>query len=530
MTSEATDEAKQAVDLSKGLSFEDQQSIEGRYYAMATKWDQAIGAYEKLYHYKRDNLEYGLQLAKTQWSAGKGTAALATLAELRKLPKPEGDDARIDLVEAEASKSLGDSKGALKAAESAAQKAKVSGARLLRARALHWTCAILRTLGEPEKAKLACEESRGISRELDDKLGIARADTILGTIQYDKNDLEGAKRLYQEALDNVEQIGAQKDVSGALNNLAMVLDAQGELEPAKQAYEKALNIQREIGAKAEIPGTLNNIGALLYKQGELEEAEKTLEQAIEAAQQSGAKGSQADALANLGDVLAERGDLARAEQKFTESIAIQPDKANKAEYPCVSGGFVVGRGQAARSGTALRRGQFARRVKSAWHPFCLPKVRRPRPRMPFALLSKNYRKMNPKPGCRLVLYLYAPLLEQGKSTDALKEMVALNAMVKSTSPRSLRYGALIASARVQAATGRQPNVAPPVDSLQKVAREAKREGMRGFELEARLAIAEIELADGKASVARKELEDVQREALANGFHLIEQRAAKAAAH
>ncbi len=43
--------------------------------------------------------------------------------------------------------------------------------------------------------KRACEESRNISRELDDKLGIARADTILGTIQYDKSDLEGAKRL-----------------------------------------------------------------------------------------------------------------------------------------------------------------------------------------------------------------------------------------------------------------------------------------------------------------------------------------------
>jgi eukaryotic-like serine/threonine-protein kinase len=527
--SEATDEAKRAVDLSKGLSFEDQQSIEGRYYAMANKWDQAIGAYEKLYHYKRDNLEYGLQLAKTQWSAGKGTAALATLAELRRLPKPEGDDARIDLVEAEASKSLGDSKGALNAAESAAQKAKVSGARLLRARALHWTCAILRTLGEPDKAKLACEESRGISRELDDKLGIARADTILGTIQYDKTDLEGAKRLYQEALDNVEQIGAQKDVSGALNNLAMVLDAQGELEPAKQAYEKALMIQRKIGAIAEIPGTLSNIGTLLYKQGELEEARKTLEQAIEAAQQSGAKGSQADALANLGDVLAERGDLARAEQKFTESIAIQPDKANKASTLVSLGDLLLVEGKlqeaeqrygeanspASKIGTAsalLAKGAAAQAEEAI--------------RASLKELSKD----EPEAGMQARLVLVRALLEQGKSIDALKEMVALNAMVKSTSPRSLRYGALIASARVQAATGRQPNIAPPVDSLQKVARDAKRAGMRGFELEARLAIAEIELADGKASVARRELEDVQREALANGFHLIEQRAAKAASH
>jgi hypothetical protein len=69
-----------------------------------------------------------------------------------------------------------------------------------------------------------------------------------------------------------------------------------------------------------------------------------------------------------------------------------------------------------------------------------------------------------------------------------------------------------------------------VESLQKIARDAKRAGMPGFELQARLAIGEIELADGNASIARKELDDVQREAGARGFKLIEQRAAKTAAH
>jgi eukaryotic-like serine/threonine-protein kinase len=524
----ATEEAKQAVDLSKGLSFEDQQSIEGRYYAMANKWDQAIGAYEKLYHYKRDNLEYGLQLAKTQWSAGKGTAALATLAELRKLPKPEGDDARIDLAEAETSKSMGDTKGALKAADSAAAKAKVSGARLLRARALHWTCAILRTMGEPEKAKPACEESRNISRELDDKLGIARADTILGTIQYDKNDLEGAKRLYQEALDNVQQIGAQKDVSGALNNLALVLDTEGDLEPAKQAYQKALKTQLEIGAMAEIPGTLNNIGSLLRKQGELAEAQKMLEQAIDAAKQSGAKGSQADALANLGDVLVERGTLALAEQKYTESIALQPDKSNKSDTLMALGNLLVIEGKLDAAEQRFGQSQSAA-SKTGLASILLAKGSAAQAETAIRASLTELSKEDPEAGGQARLLLVQALLEQGKSVDALKEIVALNALVKATSPRSLRYGALIASARVQAATGPQAKVAQPVESLQKVALDAKKAGMPGFELQARLAIAEIELADGKAAIAHRELEDVQHEAAAKGFGLIQQKASAKAA-
>ncbi|HLK17993.1 MAG TPA: tetratricopeptide repeat protein [Bryobacteraceae bacterium] len=522
----ATEEAKRAVDLSKGLSFEDQQSIEGRYYAMANKWDQAIGAYEKLYHYKRDNLEYGLQLAKAQWSAGKGSAALATLAELRKLPKPEGDDARIDLAEAETAKSMGDSKGTLKAADSAAAKAKISGAKLLRARSLHWTCAVLRTMGEPEKAKPACEESRNISRELDDKLGIARADTILGTIQYDKNDLEGAKRLYQEALDNAQQVGSQKDVSGALNNLALVLDAQGDLEQARQAYEKALATQRDISAMAEIPGTLNNIGALLRKQGDLPKAQEMLEKAIQEASASDAKGSQADALANLGDVLVERGILVLAELKYTESIAIQPDKSNKSDTLVSLGNLLVVEGKLDAAEQRFNQSQSPGR-KTGLASILLARGSSAQAESAIRSSLAEVSKDDPEAGGQARLLLVRALLNQGKSVDALKEMVAVNGLVKATSPRSLRYGALIASARVQAATGPQAKGPGPVESLQKVALDAKKAGMPGFELEARLAIGEIELAGGKTAIARKELEDVQREAAAKSFGLIEQEAAKA---
>jgi len=63
-----------------------------------------------------------------------------------------------------------------------------------------------------------------------------------------------------------------------------------------------------------------------------------------------------------------------------------------------------------------------------------------------------------------------------------------------------------------------------------VAREAKIAGMRGLELEARLAIGEIQTSDGKGQIARKELQQVQSEASEKGFGLIAQRAAKAAAH
>lgn len=524
----ATDEAKQAVDLSKGLSFEDQQSIEGRYYAMAAKWEQAIGAYEKLYQYKKDNLDYGLQLARTQSAAGNGKAALATLAELRKLPKPEGDDARIDLAEAETSKSLGDLNSALKVAGSAAEKAQKSGARLLRARALHWTCATLRNMDEPEKARLACEESRNISRELDDKLGIARAVTILGTIQLTKNDLDGAMRLYQEALQNAEQIGAQKDVSGALNNIAMILDTEGKPEQAKQQYQKALDIQRLIDFRAEIPGTLNNIADLMHKQGDLDGAEKTFKEAIEAARQSGAKGSQADALKNLADILVERGNLTGAELTYTESIAIQPDKTNKAATLVSLADLLVVEGKLPEAEQRYGQAAASAASKIGLAAIQLAKGSAAQAELAVRAALKDLSKDDADLSAQARLVLIGALLAQKKPAEAQPETAALNALVSAASPRTLRYGAQIASARVEAAAGGTSNGATSIQALEKVAREAKKAGMPGFELEARVAIGEIELAGGKTSLARKDLDDVRREASAKGFKLIEQRAAKAA--
>ena len=197
----AKDEAKKAFELSGGLSFEDHTSIEGRYRGIATQWPAAIEAYKQLYTYSQNQkLDYGLKLAEGQRSAGQGQAALATLAELRKLPKPEGADPRIDLEEAETADGLGDLKRVLTAAANAAAAAKAKNARLLESRSLTWSCVASRKLGEMEKGKQACEQARKIANDLDDKLGTARALNNLANILSDQGDLDGARRLFEQAL------------------------------------------------------------------------------------------------------------------------------------------------------------------------------------------------------------------------------------------------------------------------------------------------------------------------------------------
>jgi len=532
----ATDEAKQAVDLSKGLSFEDQQSIKGRYYSMATKWKDATEAYEQLYHFDPGNLEYGLQLVKAQWSAGQGNDALATLDNLRKLPKPEGDDPRIDLTEAEILKAHGDMAGALKSAELAASKAKNSGARLLRARALHWTCATLRTMGEPDKAKSACEESRTISRDLDDKLGIARAATGLGNIQYDRSDLEGAKRLYGEALDNVKIIGAKKDISGAVHNLGMVFEDQGNLEEAKKRYQEALSIQQEIGDRAESAKTLTDLGDLLRKLGDLEQAQHTLEEASDAALLTGSQRTEANALTSLAGVLLDRGKLNEARQRYERAIPLQRQHGTKINLGyaldglgdvLVSSGDLPAAEQRYQEAISVQDGTDAAFSRTGLAAILIEKGQASQAEASLRPAIQEFRsKKDADDELLASTVLIRALLEQKKFPEAQQELAPLNQLAAATSQRSLRYGALIVSGRLRCALDRSA-VAEALSSLQKVAQEAKKAGMPGPELEARLAIGEIESAHGHVARGRSDLSAVQKEATADGFIAIATRAGNA---
>ena len=73
--------------------------------------------------------------SRFQTSGGHAKEALATLAKLRKLPPPSGDDPRLDLADASANTSLGNFTQAHAAAMTAAQKGAERGAALLVAEA-----------------------------------------------------------------------------------------------------------------------------------------------------------------------------------------------------------------------------------------------------------------------------------------------------------------------------------------------------------------------------------------------------------
>jgi tetratricopeptide (TPR) repeat protein/class 3 adenylate cyclase len=538
----AREEAGKAFELSNGLSLEDHMSIEARYRGIATEWPAAITGYQQLYKYSQKDLDYGLKLAEAQRSGGKGKDALATLTGLRRLPKPEGQDPRIDLEEAETLASLGDLKRGLTVAASAVRSAKSTGARLLESRALVWSCFSFWKLGEMEEGKQACGEARTIATELEDKLGAARAANNLANIASDQGDLDSARRLFEQALALGREIGAQRDVSGALNNIGIVLSAQGQLAEAKQRYEEALKIQQEIGFKSEIPNTLQDIADLLHQQGDLAGARSIFEQAISAAHESGNEGAEGGAKANLGMVLFDQGDLAAAERNYRDALATERklgEKSNTASILDSLADLLVVRGNlqgAEQSYTEALSIQQALGAKGA--------VATSRMGLATVALERNdpaqaetsvrasvevfHSEKDSADETMARVVLVRSLLAQNRLSDAQKEMNPAIALVKNESQGNVRYSVLIVAERLRATLDGKSNASRAIDSLRKIARDAEKAGMPGFGIEARLAIGEIEIEGGRKAPGRAELDVVQKEAQARGFSLIAQKAVDSA--
>jgi eukaryotic-like serine/threonine-protein kinase len=167
--------AKRAYELSVNLAREDRMWVEGRYHDAMSEYDAAIKTYQALYSFFPDNLEYGLQLATAQTSAGKGKDALETVDSLRRLATPVRDDPRIDGAEATAASSLTDYKRQQAAAARAVAKGRQQGARLLVASALLTEGNAWQELGDTPKAIAAAEEARQIYATAGDRGGESRA-------------------------------------------------------------------------------------------------------------------------------------------------------------------------------------------------------------------------------------------------------------------------------------------------------------------------------------------------------------------
>jgi serine/threonine protein kinase/tetratricopeptide (TPR) repeat protein len=568
----AKDEAKKASDLARQLPRENSLWVEGRSYQVAEDADKAIEIYRTLFKFFPDNLEYGLSLAGSQTEAGKLDDALSTIAELRKLPAPAGEDPRIDLAEAGTANAQGDHKREAETSHRAAQKSRAQGARLLLAEALGQEAQAHHWLNEFEKAKELFSEAERLFAAAGNRNGEARVLSEAGILFADQGDLDNARKNFEKALQIRRELGNKYGESSSLSAIANVLLFQRDLPGSVDYNQRALTLYREIGDRKDSAVALHNIGLAEKAQGHLARARDYFQQALPLTIHFGDKELQAGCLINMANVFAAEGNVAGAIKSAQESLAVLRTTSSKQrirevtlllgdlellagdlaaaqklymEALGISKDVVAGYSLFGLGNILMARGDLTGARKQHEAALALRQNEHGYPkelfdsRVRLAELSlEDGRASDAEAEVRQALTGYAAqsepdtqiesdvilirsLLAQSKLVDAQQVVSQDQKLMANSEDRFSRITADIANAQVQSAGGR---TADAIKSLDVSAREAKHDGFVALQFEARLALGEALSTAGDSAAARAQFLSLERDAKAKGFLLIAHKA------
>ena len=524
-------ELRQAVDSSGGLPRKEQLEIEAAYRAASKEWEKAIALSRELERLSPDDLENGLRFAALTLNASRPQDALVVIQRLRRLPPPTGTDPRIDLLESRAL--LGsDPRAALQAAERGLSESRARHERSVEANALLDRAVALQTLGKPDRAP--AEEAKRIFAGIGDFGGEARAAHIVGNIQFDAGDAEGARASFQQTVDISDRIGYVLEKAAGVASLSRVASLRGDNAEAERLIAEANSIWRAVPDRRQLPWGLNALGSIRLGQGRLAEAEALHREALQMCRERGDTGSYlhdgyggliaalsaegrlteaaqmaeealrasreigdpswvSQHLAEGGTLAFERGRFAEADRLFAESLALRKQKA---EYTVPDSEVLI-------AGLRLeeRKWEDARRLAEEASREFSAAGRRSEQAGADALAAEA-------------------LLSSGRPDEARKAIEAAGHLLDEQASPDARIPVLLARARVESALG---DAAAARSETQAAARLAEKLAWKNLSLETRLAAAEV-AATSDAAAASVQAAAVARDARALGFERIALRA------
>ena len=568
--------AKSAYQLSTSLGREDKLLIEARYREASKEWDNAAEDYRTLFGFFPDNLEYGLMLSRLQVRGGKGKEALATIDSLRRLHSGSENDPRIDLAASTAWAAQGEFKQSASFAGAAVQKARSLGTKLLLARALYQQGAALEHSSDFDTAMSAVDEARKIYESVGDRYGLASTIEVTALVLSDRGDYPGALAKFKEELEVAHAVGNRKAEASALNNMALVLSQQGHSDEALMMYRNALSVFREVSDKSNSAQTLINIAGIMMGDGDLGNAKITYDQALAISREindqnatalcltgigtvldalgdsagavkmlgqasdldlaAGQSTPSTDKLIDIGDELQHLGDLINARKNYGNAL----DLSRKAGDKSMAAYALAGLG-----GLDLKAADFAQAHKDYDEALALRKELGEKDTIAstqVAIAELAVEEGHPdiaQPALQAIhdelqaahknddlvaatALLAMALLKQNKGDAAGKELAKVTSIAAKSQNLSVQLAFALAKGRAKAAS--RDNAAATT-LLKEALAKATKHGYLGAEFESRLALEEIEAGSGKSTAARRQLDQLQKEAKDKGFDLISRKAA-----
>jgi tetratricopeptide (TPR) repeat protein len=305
----AKEEDRRAFDLAASLDRLDQLGVEARYRVSVQQWDRAIEIYRTIFKLFPDSLDDGLNLAGAQWRARRIPDAASTLNELRRLPKPDGNDPRIDLTEALAAGTLSDFARTAALAHRAAAEAKARGARYVFARSRLLEGGALQSLGDSNFAAVQ-DDARQMCEAIGDRSCLSNAWRIRGNRLYYEGDFTLAQQAYERGVAIARELGNHAELANLLVGFAVVEKANRNWPQAEKNLQEAIALKIEAGFN---PNEVRNVLAELYiDMGRLSDAGKVIGLEATSVQQWGSHEA-------LGEMLLLQSSLARLQGRLAEA-------------------------------------------------------------------------------------------------------------------------------------------------------------------------------------------------------------------
>ncbi|MBI3241231.1 MAG: tetratricopeptide repeat protein, partial [Chloroflexi bacterium] len=181
--------------------------------------------------------------------------------------------------------------------------------------------------GEFEQSLALAQASVLQAREMGRVSSEALALRYVGLCQFALSRLAAAEESLQQVVRMLQAQKSRYDLATALNDLSLVLRAQGETARAARAQQQSLAIWRELAVPGQLGLALNNVGWDLHMLGQYESALATYREALNWTRKAGSIRFEAIILAGQGDVHADLSNYEIAKDFYHQAMP----KAEQAE-------------------------------------------------------------------------------------------------------------------------------------------------------------------------------------------------------
>lgn len=152
---------------------------------------------------------------------------------------------------------------------------------------------------------------------------------LQGMIFFHRNDFEGARRCFEQALREERPGGNPGRLIPILGNLGNVYAALGDKEKARTYYREILELQKQEPDAETIGQTLVNLGNLSRELGELERARAYYLESEEQLEHAGDPYSLGTLYSNVGLLDQDNGNPEEAVRSFRKAIELHKKSGNE---------------------------------------------------------------------------------------------------------------------------------------------------------------------------------------------------------